>query len=70
MGWEADKKRLCVPEKMRTTKLPANLQSENPQAAEPEAENVLGRSCCVAAFVVLFSHEDEGKLLTVIVLSS
>lgn len=50
--------------------LPANLQSENPQAAEPEAENVLGRSCCVAAFVVLFSREDEGKLLTVTVLSS
>lgn len=41
--------------------LPANLRSENPQATEPEAENVLGRSCtcCVAAFVVLFSHEDE-----------
>lgn len=50
--------------------LPANLQSENLQATEPEAENVLGRSCCIAAFVVLFSHEDEEKLLTVTVLSS
>lgn len=43
--------------------LPSNLQSGNPQTTEPEVENVIGRSCtcCIAAFVVLFSHEDEKK---------
>lgn len=44
---------------------PANLQSENPLTAEPEMENILGRSCtcCHSAFAVLFPQEDEKTTL-------